>query len=465
MGKLREIKKIFEKQNDEFIMNFFKDTTNLKIEEFIIIVLCIKDPILREETFNSNIALFEKFDIKTLLKAFTHEELQEIGHDFLNKMKPTYVPLKAIFVVASQNTNLIIESFNEAQTVAEKMEYIKNVHYTFGPNNNLEAFLINQIDDSEIRYLLDTNEERKKDIYTTNNNIKLMDISPEITIGVELEVVHDKAAKLKNIPSLFGTFEIINETTLENEFEVISPILHYTNKDLTTLASVCDTLEKMGFSTNGTGGHIHIGANYLKSKEDYAMFLYLYGNCENIIYKITDRASTQKRKNALTFASKIKEELLESITSGELEENNTLLGYIYSIKKISKTRCRGLNLQNINNPEKNTIEFRMGNGEISFKELLANINLFTRLIQVSHDLNTKENQNPLVKKIGQEPDERKRLDLLLDLLFTTKEEKEIYKERYESNTKIINIIDGITHKIDHTLIDIDAKRKLSKKVI
>lgn len=465
MGKLREIKKIFEKQNDEFIMNFFKDTTNLKIEEFIIIVLCIKDPILREETFNSNIALFEKFDIKTLLKTFTHEELQEIGHDFLNKMKPTYVPLKAIFVVASQNANLIIESFNEGQTVAEKMEYIKNVHYTFGPNNNLEAFLINQIDDSEIRYLLDTNEERKKDIYTTNNNIKLMDISPEITIGVELEVVHDEAAKLKNIPSLFGTFEIINETTLENEFEVISPILHYTNKDLTTLASVCDTLEKMGFSTNGTGGHIHIGANYLKSKEDYAMFLYLYGNCENIIYKITDRASTQKRKNALAFASKIKEELLESITSGELEENNTLLGYIYSIKKISKTRCRGLNLQNINNPEKNTIEFRMGNGEISFKELLANINLFTRLIQVSHDLNTKENQNPLVKKIGQEPDERKRLDLLLDLLFTTKEEKEIYKERYESNTKIINIIDGITHRIDHTLIDIDAKRKLSKKVI
>ncbi len=30
----------------------------------------------------------------------------------------------------------------------------------------------------------------------------------------------------------------------------------------------------------------------------------------------------------------------------------------------------------------------MANGEIDFKELLANINLFAKLIQISHDLNT-----------------------------------------------------------------------------
>mgnify|MGYP006920888396 FL=1 len=39
----------------------------------------------------------------------------------------------------------------------------------------------------------------------------------------------------------------------------------------------------------------------------------------------------------------------------------------------------------------------MANGEIDFKELLANINLFAKLIQISHDLNTFDNNNFKIK--------------------------------------------------------------------
>ena len=110
----------------------------------------------------------------------------------------------------------------------------------------------------------------------------------------------------------------------------------------------------------------------------------------------------------------------------------------------------------------------MANGEIDFKELLANINLFAKLIQISHDLNTFDNNNfkiKLAKKIGEEPNEERRFELLITLLFDTEEEKEIYRERYECNTRIMELVDGISTDLTHELISINSKRKLRKNII
>ena len=72
---------------------------------------------------------------------------------------------------------------------------------------------------------------------------------------------------LKNVPSLFENFDVTMDNSVKNGLEVVSPILHYNKEDLTTLEALCNVLQSVGFTTDDTcGGHIHIGANYLKTK-------------------------------------------------------------------------------------------------------------------------------------------------------------------------------------------------------
>lgn len=69
-------------------------------------------------------------------------------------------------------------------------------------------------------------------------------------------------------------------------YEIISPVPHYNVEDLQQLKSVCKILKECNFYTDySCGGHIHIGADYLKSIKDIYILIYISTNCENIIYK------------------------------------------------------------------------------------------------------------------------------------------------------------------------------------
>lgn len=81
----------------------------------------------------------------------------------------------------------------------------------------------------------------------------------------------------------------------------------------------------------------------------------------------------------------------------------------------------------------------MPNGEIEFSELLANIKLFSRLIEISHKLNYLEKTDPIKVKaflIWETKSEIEKLNLLLDILFTTESEKQIYIDRYTKNSNL-----------------------------
>ena len=189
------------------------------------------------------------------------------------------------------------------------------------------------------------------------------------------------------------------------------------------------------------------------------MFMYLYINMEDIIYKITDKAHSQKRHSVLKYAGKVKDELLSSFD--KTNQNNQ--DFISKLKGISKTRYRDLNLQNINKPNKNTIEFRMANGEIDFDELLANINLFAKLIQVSHDLNTLDKDDErikIAKSICTIKDELEKLKAFLDLLFDNEELKQIYYERYITNTLVMELLNEEIKQDNEYYIALDNESKL-----
>lgn len=461
MKKVDEIQEYLKYFSDEQIINYLTNGENkIELYEFVVATLCIKNDDLRNEFFYTYVNLFDKFDLQYFINTLDKNDLKTVAVTFLNKMKIYGNTIKSIFTVATGYNALIKYEFKKATSINEKLEYIKNLHIY--NNKELEEELTQEIKDEDILYLLHTNEEKYKLKYHNTleeNNID-KGINPNITIGIELETVNDEINKYQNIPCLFNNYEVTIDNSVKNGFEVVSPILHYTTEDLSTLKSVCEVLKNTNFYTNDTcGGHIHIGADYLKTKQDYNMFMYLYINMEDIIYKITDKAHSQKRLSVLKYAGKIKDELINSLNN----EENKQQDFITGLKNISKTRYRGLNLQNINKPNKNTIEFRMANGEIDFEELLANINLFVKLIQVSHDINTMDKNDKkllIAKSLYQIKDEKLKLECFLNILFDNEKLKEKYYERFISNTLVMELINGKTNTNNNQAITLNNESKL-----
>ena len=105
----------------------------------------------------------------------------------------------------------------------------------------------------------------------------------------------------------------------------------------------------------------------------------------------------------------------------------------------------------------------MANGEIDFDELLANINLFAKLIQVSHDLNTLDKDDErikIAKSICTIKDELKKLKAFLDLLFDNEELKQIYYERYITNTLVMELLNEEIKQDNEYYIALDNESKL-----
>ena len=328
-----------------------------------------------------------------------------------------------MLLARTDDSLLIKEEFKKMNSLIKKYKLIN-----FVKNVSIKKELISLLDDKEISDFLLSNYTEIKDDTTVEKLVNQTKINENITIGVELECCNKDIQKYRKLKNLYKNYDIKEDPSVRSGFEITSPILHYTLSDMSSLNEVCELLKKCNFYTDETcGGHIHIGSDYLTSNNELLMLLYLYIYTEDIIYYITDKEGSVKRGSAPFFAGKSKDELVTFI-------NNKTLDYKDS------SRNKGLNLKNIGTSSKNTIEFRMPNGEIKFTELLANIKLFARLIEVSHDLvNMSESNETYIKALSlyRINDESEKLNILLEILFPNKEDRLIYLRRYKAN-KILN---------------------------
>lgn len=339
-----------------------------------------------------------------------------------------YKEYRAELVAGSNNYELIVNEFNgNAYNIIFRIKLINMIE-----DENIKLRLVHSLNDDCVRMFYLSNINNCKNLLSELTGTV---IDKDITFGVELECSNEYIDKFMEIENIFGDYKIKKDSSVKNGFEIVSGILKYDTNDLNKLKNVCDLLYRCNFYTDySAGSHIHIGAKYLDRKEDYIMLLYLYLNCEDILYFISDRKNTIKRRGIKSYASKNKIEYIKAIDAGlfTLEYNN--IKELFD--KICSSRYRGLNLKNIDKIDKNTIEFRMPNGEINFDELLLNIKLFGRLVEISHKLNDMEDDNYVKKMafmIGNTKSEKERLELLLNLLFDYEEERKIYRDRYFSN--------------------------------
>ena len=79
--------------------------------------------------------------------------------------------------------------------------------------------------------------------------------------------------------------------------EMVSPILKDTTEDIEDIYMVCNMLQECGQEIgNCSGGHVHIGSDYLTSKEAYANLFEVFGDTEKILYIISNEKGTIPRR-------------------------------------------------------------------------------------------------------------------------------------------------------------------------
>lgn len=283
------------------------------------------------------------------------------------------------------------------------------------------------------------------DIIKSNNNPKLenvlmnYDVDTRITFGLELECLTENYKEVLNCENILKNWKITQDASVKKGVEIISPVLSYDQESISELKYVCDMLARNNFNVDCTcGGHVHLGFDYFDDVNEYATFLTLYSRIENLLYIIGNRSGMTTRDNFTEFASFLNEDTINVVNNINYAKFNSMDNYVHLTKETQHNKYYGLNLTNIGNKEKNTIEFRFPNGELDFNEIIHNVKLFAKLFEVSKEVTYTNDRRllSLYRNIISTDDMEMQIEDLLDLLFDNDSDKEFYMDRYEQNVEL-----------------------------
>lgn len=331
---------------------------------------------------------------------------------------------------------------------------------------------------------LNSSDLIKQELLENNRTYRNIGLPPNMTIGIEIESEGTMSKIINRLNMILEKkdgdeikgWETKCDGSLDNGVEVVSPILTDNQEDVEEIYMTCEMMQRCAQTVSeNCGGHIHIGADYLKSKEAYVNLFEIWGNCEEILYKISNESGNIPRTGIKEFSTPISSKFSNAIEDGtiNLESEEELDKFIEVIQEVQEDRYSGLNLLNINNG-KNTIEFRIPNGTINPDTWIENARLFGRMVQLSQELAEIEKSTEIgieEKKLLQLRDrlkdenipEQEKMETMLELLFTG-EEKEVYRDRYITNTNILEQIPEDENPFKETKFKkVDFKKKHTKE--
>lgn len=213
-------------------------------------------------------------------------------------------------------------------------------------------------------------------------------------------------------------------------------------------------------------------------EESWENLAELWANAEKILYIISNKSGEIPRYKFDRHAKPLSKEL-ESELNYEKEHKVKKESTKKLLLKVEDNRYYGINFRpsNTTKSSRATIEFRLPNGTLDADTWIENINLFGGIIKTAQDLaiiQTKPEQEQtdeerdLLRKFEKlkeaNVDEHEKLEILLALVIP-QEDREIYRERYEVNSKLLeeklDVKEKITSNLAKGTIDI---RKIGKKV-
>lgn len=289
---------------------------------------------------------------------------------------------------------------------------------------------------------------RPKD-YIDKNEVLLnstLNLPEKMSFGIEIESEGRVAGIIEEYFN-FSDWKAKLDGTLVRGVEVTSPILYSNEKASNEIYLVNKGLKYLGQSiSKRCGGHIHIGADYLTSKQSYINLMEIWCNTEKVLYAISNEENTAPRSEIPSYASPIAIKTQEALEKGtiNLEDEVQVDTFIEGLKQVQGDRFSGINFLNIND-EKNTIEFRIPNGTLNPDLWIDNINLFGGIVKISEQLSkiqekgieNEEDRDKLnlLEKLKQEISEKEKLECLLTLIGL---EPIRYFRRYNANIELIN---------------------------
>lgn len=244
--------------------------------------------------------------------------------------------------------------------------------------------------------------------------------------------------------------------------ELVSPILKDCEQDWEDITYICEHMKKYPgnkgdkvVADSKCGLHVHFDADCLvKDPSKMQNFLRLYAESEELLYKMCNDKNSPIRKGAINksyngvthivssiwrngMASPSGKKILKQIENGTLKVSYKKFGKLKMIAskyKIDERRYHGLNLTNIGNSKKNTIEFRMANGTLDPEVIKQNVFLYASLMDTAIKMTEEPQkyQEKLAEFYKIDVNEEQKAQNFLNLIMENEEDKKIYMERWES---------------------------------
>ena len=279
-------------------------------------------------------------------------------------------------------------------------------------------------------------------------------IDPNISIGPEIET-NNPYGLFFRLCEQYG-YEyygyVHRDATVPNGIEISCNPFKDNVSDIAKFHALCDSLSEMGYyydeNSYNASGQINLGLDYLDSKESILNFYEIFGNCEELLFYISNEEGQLFRQDVY-INSRIKP-ISEIIGSRVIDENMTRSDLI----KLLRTNRGGDNLIKGLLYKKNTVclrgagdtlrfEFRIPNGGNNFKTWKDNIRLYGKIMEVSKkladalkkDYLTDEEQRLLRLKFDLQDKSlslEEKLVILMDLLSFDNDIRQIYYDRYIS---------------------------------
>lgn len=259
--------------------------------------------------------------------------------------------------------------------------------------------------------------------------------------------------------------------------EIVSPILYDKKEDWQNIEEVCLHMQKYPgkhgdrvVADEKCGAHVHFDARALEHKNEDGQrntqisekmmgnFLRLWMESEELVYKMCNgendplRAGAINNKitglNRLVYSESIAKvkgmaaptgkKIMKQIENGTLKLSHKKWGILKRIgEKIqgkSIKRYVGLNLTNLGNQKKNTIEFRISNGSLDPEVIKQNVFLYGSLLSTAREitLDPEQYKEKLDEFYKTDVSEEDKVNAFTNLVFNNDKDREIYIKRWSS---------------------------------
>lgn len=246
----------------------------------------------------------------------------------------------------------------------------------------------------------------------------------------------------------------------EGGAELVSPVLTDSQNTWKDISEICEKIKE--FPRKGKeveadekcGLHIHFDAECLRvDQKRMRNFKHIYAEAEELIYKMCNEENNPLRKGAINknfhgisavssiwrkgVAAPTGKKILKKIEEEKLKVSYKDFGKlrtVATILKLDERRYSGLNLTNIGNKKKNTVEFRMANGTLDPEIIKQNVFLYASIIDTSIKLTEEPEkyEKKFKEFVRHDVTEKEKAESFLDLIMESDEDKKIYLNRWES---------------------------------